>query len=281
MEISNLWVSKLTASMDMLCVGLLFWRWLSFQMMNWYLYLGFGYFGLFVQGIWSIDYWWANQQQYFVKPYNIPIKNTSYTSIHASVFFVKLLQIYRIPLYMGMLQRTLVILKPESISHGHMWEIISRFERVGLEIIAAKLINASREIAWLHYPHDRTEFIAGMWNRSIDNYKEYWLDIVQDFGTEHPHEIWLSIRDRLIDMLTQSRIFIMVLEWYHAIEIVRKMIGHTVPVKAAPGTIRWDYSTDSAYTATMEKRPIRNLIHASGTPEEADYEINLWFKGEL
>lgn len=176
-----------------------------------------------------------------------------------------------------MIQRTLVILKPECLAHKHMWEVISRIERTWLTIIAGKIVHADRETAWNHYPDTRPERIASLWQRSIDNYKEYWLDILSDFDWEDPHKIWLQVRDWLIDMLTASHIFVMVIEWEHAIQSIRKLVGHTVPLLAQPWTIRWDFSTDSAYVSTTQKRPIKNMIHASWTEEEAVYEISLWF----
>ena len=73
-----------------------------------------------------------------------------------------------------------------------------------------------------------------------------------------------------------------VLEGIEVVEIVRKMVGTTEPKAAAPGTIRGDYSYDSSYLANTGRRPIKNLLHASGNSEEAVFEVDLWFKkGEL
>jgi nucleoside-diphosphate kinase len=69
-----------------------------------------------------------------------------------------------------------------------------------------------------------------------------------------------------------------VLEGIHAVSVARKLVGDTLPFRAAPGTIRGDYSIDSPTVANIEKRPVRNLIHASGSTEEADAEIALWFE---
>ncbi|MGH3972931.1 MAG: nucleoside-diphosphate kinase, partial [Pseudonocardiaceae bacterium] len=69
----------------------------------------------------------------------------------------------------------------------------------------------------------------------------------------------------------------MVLSGNRAIETVRKIVGHTLPVMAVPGTIRGDYSSDSADLANDELRPVLNLVHASGDPDEAAREIKLWF----
>ena len=72
----------------------------------------------------------------------------------------------------------------------------------------------------------------------------------------------------------------MVIEGIHSIDMVRKLAGHTLPVFAEMGTIRGDYSVDSPSVANVERRAIHNIMHASETPEEANNEINLWFKPE-
>lgn len=178
---------------------------------------------------------------------------------------------------MSMIERSLVILKPKAVSWWHMGEIISRFERIGLKPIAGKLIHADREMVGRHYPEDRTEWIASLGKRWADDYAKYGMDIMASFGTEDHHEIGMTVRNRLVDMMTSDLVFVCVFEWPHAIELIRKVIGNTIPLMAAPGTIRWDFGYDSAYLANMERRPIDNLIHASGNPEEAAYEINIRF----
>ena len=86
----------------------------------------------------------------------------------------------------------------------------------------------------------------------------------------------------LVDSMRAGPVIAMVLEGPHAIEVVRKIRGHTLPQKAMPGTITGDYSFDSSYVANKANRPIKNLVHASGNVEEAEFEIGLWFsKKEL
>jgi len=70
----------------------------------------------------------------------------------------------------------------------------------------------------------------------------------------------------------------MVWEGPHAIEIGRKLVGTASAKNAPPGTIRGDFTTDSYELADKKQRPVRNLIHASGTKAEAENEVNLWFK---
>jgi nucleoside-diphosphate kinase len=89
----------------------------------------------------------------------------------------------------------------------------------------------------------------------------------------------LEVQKWLVEYLTVNPVVAVVLEGPHAVELVRKLVGHTLPLKAQPGTIRGDFSFDSSALANENKRPIRNLIHASGNKEEAELEIALWFSG--
>lgn len=160
-----------------------------------------------------------------------------------------------------------------------MWEIISRFERVWLKMITGKLIHADTESAGRHYPNDRHDWIKSLGQRWVDDYTKYGMNVVDNFGTSDVHEIGMTVRNWLVDMISSDLVFVCVFEWPHAIELIRKLIGSTIPLMAAAGTIRGDYGYDSAYLANMERRPIDNLIHASGNLEEAIYEVDVWFPG--
>jgi nucleoside-diphosphate kinase len=103
------------------------------------------------------------------------------------------------------------------------------------------------------------------------------MDAVKEMGTADAKEIGHMVRKWLQEYMTEGPVFAFVLEGPHAVELVRQITGHTLPLKAAPGTIRGDYSFDSAALANTRKRPIRNLIHASGNVEEAEFEVALWF----
>lgn len=178
------------------------------------------------------------------------------------------------------MERTLVILKPDAVQRGLMGEIITRFEKVGLKIAAVKLLTAHKELMEKHYPADREELWVGIGNKTLDNYKTFGIDPKESLGTADPMEIGKMVRVWLMDYLMQGPVLAMVLEAPHAVELVRKMAGHTLPLISAPGTIRGDYSFDSSYLANSNKRAIENLLHASGTKEEAEYEIPLWFTKE-
>ncbi len=179
-----------------------------------------------------------------------------------------------------MKEQTLVILKPDAVARGLIGDIVSRFEKVGLKMVAARLVHADRELADKHYPVTREEFIKGMGGKTVENYEKLGVDLVKELGTSDPLEIGKMIREWLADMITSGPVFAFVLEGPHAVELVRKICGHTLPLMSAPGTIRGDYSFDSSYLANTAKRPIKNLIHASGNEEEAKYEIPLWFSKE-
>jgi len=179
-----------------------------------------------------------------------------------------------------MKEQTLVVLKPDSVARGLVGPITARFERVGLKIVASKMIMVSKELADKHYPASRDAFINGMGEKTLEYYHDMGIDPVKEVGSADPHEIGLKIREWLVDMITAGPVVAMVLEGPHAVELVRKMVGHTLPLKSAPGTIRGDYSFDSSYLANNGKRPIKNMLHASGELDEAKYEVDLWFTSD-
>ncbi len=179
-----------------------------------------------------------------------------------------------------MIEKTLVIIKPDAMQRSLVGEIIGRFEKVGLKLVGAKMVQVDKSLADKHYPKDREEFILGMANKTLDNYKEQDLDAKEQLGTDDPKEIGLMLQGWLVEFLTSSPVMVLVLEGPHAIEVVRKICGFTLPSKADPGTIRGDYSFDSSGYANTANRPIRNLVHASGNQEEAQLEVDLWFKPE-
>jgi nucleoside-diphosphate kinase len=178
------------------------------------------------------------------------------------------------------MERTFVIIKPDAMQRGIMGDIIHRFEKVGLKIIGMKMLQVPRELADKHYPKDREDLILGVAKKTLDNCKDQGIDPIKQFGTDDPKEIGLKVQGWLVDYITASPVVALVIEGPHAIEVVRKLCGFTLPSKAEPGTIRGDYSFDSSSFANSAKRPIRNLIHASGNLEEAKFEVALWFKDD-
>ena len=179
-------------------------------------------------------------------------------------------------------EKTLVIIKSDALQRNIVGDIITRFEKVGLKIIGAKMFVPSVELANKHYPKDRDELLKGMGKKTLDSYKEQGIDPIKSMGTDDPKEIGLQIQKWLVASITSHPVFAFVLEGPHAVAVVRKIVGFTLPAKADPGTIRGDYSFDSSAIANAAGRTIRNLVHASGDIAEAEFEVNLWFsKDEL
>jgi len=176
-----------------------------------------------------------------------------------------------------MKEQTVVLVKPDGVRRGIIGEIMSRFERVGLKLIAAKLIWVDKLLVGKHYPNDRA-YLRNVGERTLENYQQYGWDSKEKLGTSDPLEIGKLIRKWNMEFLSSGPVLALILEGHSAVSIVRKMIGHTFPAEAVPGTIRGDYSLESAYQANSELRTIRNLIHASGSKEEAEFEKKLWFK---
>jgi len=142
-----------------------------------------------------------------------------------------------------MIERTLVVLKPDAVQRQITGEIISRFEKIGLKIVGLKMIWVSKDFAKNHYK-------------------------------EHLQKPFYGFLEQ---MITEGPVIAMVLEGIHAVEIVRKIVGPTEPRKAPAGTIRGDYAMHSAEYANANKKAVRNLIHASDSKESAEKEIKLWF----
>lgn len=179
----------------------------------------------------------------------------------------------------GIKEKTLLVLKPDAIERGIIGEITQRVEKMGFKVIAAKILNASQELGQKHYP-DSDEWKKNVGNRTIEDCEKYGIDLLENMGTEDPIEIGNMVKKWNVDYLCSGPVFAFVLEGYNAVERLRSLVGHTVPTKANPGTIRGDFSLDSAILANMNGRAIHNLVHASGSVEEANYEISLWFKPE-
>jgi len=174
-------------------------------------------------------------------------------------------------------EQSFIIIKPDAIQRGIVGDIVTRFEKVGLKIIGMKMIKPSKDLLNKHYPVERDEFIVGMGNKTLDNYKDLGQDPIEYFGTDDPKVIGLEVQKWLVDFMADTPVVAVVLQGPHAIEVVRKIRGHTLPLKAQPGTITGDHSFDSSSIANTDQRPIRNLVHASGNSEEAVFEIGLWF----
>lgn len=173
-------------------------------------------------------------------------------------------------------EKTFVMIKPDGVRKGIVGEIIARFERRDLKIVALEMFHPTREQINNHYPKD-AKWITRLGEKTLATYEKYGYDSVKELGTNKAEEIGPKVREWLVEYMTSSPMIRMVVQGVHAVDMVRKIAGHTMPYMADMGTIRGDFSNDSPVVANKEKRAVMNLMHASETPEEAQHEIKHWF----
>ena len=176
-----------------------------------------------------------------------------------------------------MIQRSLVLMKPDAVKRGIVGEILHRFERAGLKMVAVKLIQPGEDLAEKHYPNTE-KWKSTVGQRTIDECKANGIDLMENIGTTNPLKVGEIVKKWNEDFLKSGPVLAIVFEGVNAVERVRALVGNTVPSKAQAGTVRGDFSLDSALAANRRSRTIYNLIHASGSDEEAQFEIDLWFK---
>jgi nucleoside-diphosphate kinase len=169
-----------------------------------------------------------------------------------------------------MIERTLILAKPDAVQRGLVGEILKRFEQRGFRIVALKLINPTEQHLGMHYADDP------VWKRSVGTKTRASMLAKGIVMKETDEEIGARVRRWNMECL-RAPIAAMVFEGESAIEGGRKLVGSTEPKSAAPGTIRGDYSNDSYGLADKQQRVLRNLVHASGSVEEANKEITVWF----
>ncbi len=173
-------------------------------------------------------------------------------------------------------ERTLVIIKPDGVQRSLIGEIIQRFERLGLKMVGIKMVVAKPDHIETHYTID-PEWRVKTGEKTIKAYK--------DRGEKHPDGedpliITGIILNKLRSYMASGPVIPMVLEGAHAVSIVRKIVGSTEPLSSDVGTIRGDFVLDSYEMSDTGGRSVRNVLHASGSTEEAEKEIDLWFKKE-
>lgn len=172
-------------------------------------------------------------------------------------------------------ERTLVVVKPDGVQRGLVGEILKRYEGVGLKLIAMKMLVPTEAHIETHYTLDpQWRQVTG--EKTIKSYKEKG----QKPPSEDPLEITAKILANLKKYMTSGPVIAMVWEGAHAVKIIRKITGGTEPLTSDVGTIRGDYVLDSYSMADTDNRAVRNLIHASGSVDEANAEIAHWFKPE-
>ena len=168
------------------------------------------------------------------------------------------------------------MVKPDGVKRGLVGECVKRIEQRGLKVIAMKMITASEKIARGHYP-GTDEWLRGMGGKTLESYAKYGKDPMKELGTKDPLKIGKMIYKWNTDFLTSGPMVAMIISGIHAVDMVRKIVGKTLPAFAEMGTIRGDFSVDSPVLANEDKRAIRNVVHASGDADEAAHEIAHWF----
>ena len=145
-----------------------------------------------------------------------------------------------------MIERTLVVIKPDGVERSLVGEIIKRFETSGLKIVGLKMAWIDRKFAESHYSAHKSK----------------------------------SFFKELVDFITEGPVVAFVIEGVHAVHNVRKLVGSTSPHEAMPGTIRGDFAHISMAYASKKNLGGKNVIHSSGSKAEADEEIKLWFSDD-
>ncbi len=172
-------------------------------------------------------------------------------------------------------ERTFVMIKPDGVQRSLIGEVIQRFERIGLKLIAMKMLVPTKDLVQKHYTLDPNWFRTNG-EKTIAGYVKKGLKP----PSEDPIELAKMTLANLTTYMSSGPVVAIILEGAHAVPIVRKLIGGTEPLTSDVGTIRGDFILDSYQMADTDKRAVRNLLHASGSVSEANAEINLWFKDD-
>lgn len=170
-------------------------------------------------------------------------------------------------------EKTLVIVKPDGVQRSLIGEVIKRYEQCGLKLVALKMVIPTKELALKHYSTD-PEWAFKTGTKAIEAAKAR----NEDLGTDDPIIYAERIRKTLKSFLSSGPVVVMVWQGMNAVGVVRKITGSTEPLTSVPGTIRGDYTVDSYSAANADNRSVRNIIHSSGSVDEAKKEIDVWFK---
>lgn len=176
-------------------------------------------------------------------------------------------------------ERTLLLVKPDGVKRGLTGEIIRRIEMRGFKVIGLGMVWATRDQIEGHYDNSDA-YLKSLAGKTKATYEKYGLAVKAEMGTEDDLEIGGMVRSWLVDFMLSGPIIKVAIKGVHVIEGIRKLCGNTMPALAEMGTIRGDFSTDSAACANRDHRTVRNLAHASGTHEEAEKELSYWFTPE-
>lgn len=172
-------------------------------------------------------------------------------------------------------EKTLVVIKPDGVQRTLIGEIIKRYERLGLKLVGTKMLVPTEEFIEKHYTLDPAwRTVTG--EKTIKSYQDKGL---APWSTD-PLEITAKILKNLKKYMTSGPVVAMVWQGAHSVKICRKATGGTEPLTSDVGSIRGDFVLDSYQMSDVDDRSVRNLIHASGSVEEAEMEIKHWFKPE-
>ncbi len=171
-------------------------------------------------------------------------------------------------------ERTFVIIKPDGIQRSLIGEIIKRYERTGLKLVALRFGVADEKKFWEHYNKDDAWFLK-KGTRIAEDKKANQLPV-----NKEPIEYGKDIVRQLVKFMTSGPVLMMAWEGNQAAAVIRKITGDTEPVTSDVGTIRGDLTVDSYTIAAVDDRAVRNLIHCSESAEEAVREIAIWFTPE-
>jgi len=170
-------------------------------------------------------------------------------------------------------EQTYVMIKPDGVRKGLIGEIIKRFEQRDLKIVALEMFQPSYDQIDNHYPKDE-EWITRLGNKTLTTYEKYGYDAMLDFGTIDASVIGPEIRKWLIDYMKSAPLVKMVVQGVHAVDVVRKIAGPTMPYIADMGTIRGDFSIDSPALANKEKRAVMNIVHCQKRQKKLLMRLN-------
>lgn len=169
-------------------------------------------------------------------------------------------------------EQTLVIIKPDGIQRSLIGEVIQRFERTGLKFVSMKLVVPNEDQCWKHYNKDEEWFLK-KGNRIVEDRTAHGLPVEKE-----ALEYGKDIIQANVDFFLSGPVLAMVIEGNQSVAIVKKIVGGTEPTTSDVGTIRGDLTLDSYALSSLDNRSVRNLIHCSDSPEEAEREIALWFE---
>ena len=175
-----------------------------------------------------------------------------------------------------MVERTLIIIKPDALKRGLVGKIIETFENVGLKLMAGKMLKPSADVIKNHYP-GTPEWIKKMGEKTLTSFQQTGDDVMKTFKTKDPEKLGQFIYVRLIKYWMEGPIVVMVWQGPNSVMVARKLRGHTIPALAEPGTLLSQFSFDSSHLSASLDRVVKTFIHASGSTDEAEREIEYWF----